>query len=41
MEFDVAREEFENAADKGAHLRGKLEAWVDPDEVDLDSWEDC
>ena len=41
MNFEEDREEFENAADQGAHLRLKLESWVDPEEVDLDSWEQC
>lgn len=40
-EFDVVKEEFETANDKGAYLRDRLEQWADPDEVDLDSWEDC
>jgi len=23
------------------YIRAKIKEWVDPDEVDLDSWEDC
>lgn len=37
----MEKREFEDAADKGAFLRNQLEQWVDPDEVDLDSWADC
>lgn len=33
--------EFENANDKGSYLRNRIEEWADPDEVDLNSWEDC
>lgn len=34
-------QEYENAANKGEYLRSKVESWVDDEEVDLDSWEDC
>jgi len=40
-EFETQKEEYENAADKGAYLRSKVESWCDEDEVDLNSWEDC
>ena len=33
--------EFESANDKGSYLRDRIEQWADPDEVDLNSWEDC
>lgn len=40
-EFEDQKQEYENAANKGEFLRSKVESWVDEDEVDLDSWEDC
>ena len=40
-EFDTQKEEYENAANKGEYLRSIVESWVDDEEVDLDSWEDC
>ena len=40
-EFETQKQEFEDAGNKGAFLRSKIESWYDPDEFDLDSWEDC
>ena len=40
-EFAEVKMEFESANDKGSYLRDRIEQWADPDEVNLDSWEDC
>ena len=41
QEFEEVKMEFESANDKGSYLRDRIEQWADPDEVNLDSWEDC
>ena len=45
-EFDIAKQEFEFAEEKGAYFRSRVEEWCDHGdgmrgEVNLDSWEDC
>ena len=40
-EFKQHVQDFKDSNEQGNYIRAKIEEWVDPDEVDLDSWEDC
>jgi len=41
VEYEEIKDEFASTDNPGALLRERLEKWADPDEVDLDCWEDC
>lgn len=41
VEYEEIKDEFASTDNPGALLRQRLEKWADPDEVDLDCWEDC